>query len=147
MNKNDPSKPLAELALGIIGEVFKELRVAFPCKVLSYDEGTGMAVVSPLLQLAGLTPSPIQNVPAIGHKLKVKEHVQTIVDQGFERTVIVREHEQTCTPSLSPGDTVYVVCADRHMKTAQSGVLAKPDSRRMHNANDAVIVGVLPCSL
>ncbi len=30
MNKNDPSKPLAELALGIISEVFKELRVAFP---------------------------------------------------------------------------------------------------------------------
>ncbi|WP_284646783.1 hypothetical protein [Paenibacillus silviterrae] len=49
-----------------------------------------MAVVSPLLQLADLTPSPIQNVPAIGHKLKVKEHAQTIVDQGSERTVIVR---------------------------------------------------------
>ncbi|WP_079908280.1 Gp138 family membrane-puncturing spike protein [Paenibacillus sp. 32352] len=131
MSKLDPAGVLAELIQSAIKKNASDLRVAFPCRVLSFETTTGMAVVQPLLQMIeGAAPSPIQNVPALGQKMRT-----------------TTGEELALYPLIQKDDIVYVVCADRHMKTAQTGVVSKPDSDRMHSHNDAVIVGVFPCSL
>ncbi|OPA77847.1 hypothetical protein BVG16_13800 [Paenibacillus selenitireducens] len=105
------------------------LHVGFPCRVLSFDQETCMADVQPLI-LAGVDPpSMIQNVPALGQRL------------------LINGAESVCKPALKQGDTVLVICSDRELKNALNGDIAAADSQRMHSLNDAVIVGVFPCSL
>lgn len=126
----DAAGDLAKLIDRVVAKRLSELAVAQPCKVISFDESTGIAVVLPLIQLTDMPPSPIQTVPVLGHKYKT--------DGGVIR------HERHF---LEPGDTVYIVCADRQIKDAMKGEARKPSSSRSHDKNDAVIVGVFPCSL
>ncbi|KEQ22882.1 hypothetical protein [Paenibacillus tyrfis] len=125
MSKVDPAGELAKLLDAAIQKRLAETNVAFPCRVVSFSSGNGLAVVQPLQ--GGGRAAPVQNVPVLGQRLKTSEGI-----------------EQTFFPSLRPGDIVYVVCSDRHIKgeTGEAG-----SSRRVHDANDAVIVGVFPCSL
>lgn len=126
----DPSGDLAKLIKTAIAEQLSSMAVAQPCKVISFDETSGIAVVQPLIQLTDKPPSPIQTVPVLGRKYRT------------ESGVIKRERH-----ILEPGDTVYIVCADRQIKDAMKGNSGKPSSSRSHDKNDAVIVGVFPCSL
>ncbi|MEW9702819.1 Gp138 family membrane-puncturing spike protein [Paenibacillus sp. SI8] len=127
---SDPAGALAGLILGVIEKSLAALNVSFPCRVVSFDSGTCMAVVQPLIKSSsGAEPSPIQNVPALGQRM--------IVD-GVERVY---------KPALREGDAVLVVCTDQELKNVLAGTLAQPSSKRTHNNNDAVIVGVMPCSL
>jgi len=130
MSNNDPAGALAELITNAIDKRAAELRVALPCRVTAFDSVMGKATVVPLLQLGPNSPAPILNVPALGQRFRA---------EGGGTLMLL--------PDLHLGDTVYVVCADRHIKTAQTGQTAKPDSSRAHDINDAVIVGVFPCSL
>jgi xanthosine utilization system XapX-like protein len=125
----DPSGSLAKLIDAVITERLAAVNVAFPCRVLSFDADKLMATVQPLLQVFDQPPSPIQNVPVLGQKMRAGESITTWV------------------PALSQGDVVYVVCADRQIKNSITGQVGKPDVSRIHNRNDAVIVGVFPCSL
>ncbi|TQR29385.1 hypothetical protein [Brevibacillus brevis] len=126
----DPSGDLAKLIKSAIAEQLASMAVAQPCKVISFDEPSGIAVVQPLMQLTDEPTSPIQTVPVLGHKYRT------------ESGIIKRERH-----ILEPGDTVYIVCADRQIKDAMKGQFGKPTSLRSHDKNDAVIVGVFPCSL
>lgn len=126
----DPAGDLAKLIDAVVRKRLADMSVAFPCKVISFDETKGLAVVQPLIQLTDKPPSPIQNVPVSGHKYK------------SETGVITKEKH-----IVEPGDVVYVVCADRQIRASLTGEIAKPSSSRIHDKNDAVIVGVFPCSL
>lgn len=126
----DPSGMLAQLLDAAIAERLASMHVAFPCKVISFNEDLGTAVVQPLYQFTDETPSPIQNVPVTGRKYRT--------DGG----VIKRERH-----IVEVGDIVYVTCSDRQLKGAVAGEITTPSSSRSHDKNDAVIVGVLPCSL
>jgi hypothetical protein len=126
---SDAAGSLVNFANGSIDAALAALFVAFPCRVLSFNTGTCMASVQPLLRVGGNAPAPILNVPALGQKLSV---------DGIE---------QIYKPVLAAGDVVFVVCADLEIKNALAGQIATPDSKRRHNKNDAVIVGVFPCSL
>ncbi|MGG6311558.1 Gp138 family membrane-puncturing spike protein [Paenibacillus macerans] len=99
--------------------------VAFPCEVISFDPGTLLAAVKPLIKTGGDSPAPIDSVPVLGYK---------VMFNGVETTL---------QPTLKKGDKVFVVCADRELKNSLSGKVAAPDTQRMHSRNDAVIVGVI----
>ncbi|MCR8636189.1 Gp138 family membrane-puncturing spike protein [Paenibacillus radicis (ex Xue et al. 2023)] len=147
MSATDAGSAANAFVAGMVEKAINDLYVCFPCRVISFDSASGMAVVQPLFRKADKEPALIQNVPAIGQKHIVKEHEQTIVDQGIERTIIIKEHEEIHFPNVKSGDTVLVVCADGEIRNTLSGQVAIPVSKRMHSKNDAVIVGVLPCSL
>ncbi|MEK3725287.1 Gp138 family membrane-puncturing spike protein [Paenibacillus sp. FSL H8-0034] len=132
---------------GMLDKALNDLYVSFPCKVISFDTVNCRAVVQPLVRAGDMQPAVIQNVPMLGQKNTVKEHELTIIDNGVERTVIVKEHDLIGIPKVMAGDIVLVVCADVEIKNTLSGQIASPDSKRRHSKNDAVIVGVLPWSL
>ncbi|WP_340004417.1 Gp138 family membrane-puncturing spike protein [Paenibacillus sp. FSL K6-0276] len=111
--------------------------MALPCKVITFDPATLTATVQPLLKLSGGEPAQIMSVPVTGQKVKFE------LDIGNG----LREFETAMRPALQPGDTVYIVCADAEIKNTLSGRVSAPDSGRRHSRNDAVIVGVMPCSL
>lgn len=121
----DPAGDLAKLIDTVIRKRLADLSVAFPCKVVSFDEAKRTAIVLPLFQLTDKPPSPIQNVSISSHKYKT--------DSGEIKKV---EHV------VQSGDLVYVVCADRQIRDALSGTVTQPSSHRIHDRNDAVIVGV-----
>lgn len=137
MSKTNPSGSLARMFEGHKGQQSDNISVALPCKVISFDPLTLTASVQPLLKLTAAQPAPILSVPVIGQKVKFE------MDIGNG----LREFNTVMRPGLEPGDTVYVVCADAEIKNTLSGQVAAPDSGRRHSRNDAVIVGVLPCSL
>lgn len=130
MSKVDPAGALAKLLEAAIKKQLSMTNVALPCRVLSFDPASGMATVQPLLQLTDNPPAPIQKVPALGHKVRTEEGT-----------------EMTLRPVLQQGDVVYIVCADRQLGGAAEGSMSKPATARNHDKNDAVIVGVFPCSL
>lgn len=137
MSKTDPSGALARIFEGYKEKHSDNINVALPCKVITFDPATLNASVQPLLMLTAAQPAPILSVPVIGQKVKFE------LDIGNGK----QEFETIMRPALEPGDTVYVVCADAEIKNTLSGRVAAPDSRRRHSRNDAVIVGVMPCSL
>jgi hypothetical protein len=119
------------------GQQAENISVAMPCKVISFDPSKLTASVQPLLKLTAAQPAPIQSVPVIGQKVRFEMDI----GNGLQ------EFDTIMRPALEPGDTVYVVCADAEIKNTLTGQVAAPDSGRRHSRNDAVIVGVLPCSL
>lgn len=125
----DAAGSLAAFMNGSISAALTALYVSFPCRVLSFDTDTCMASVQPLLRVGDNAAAPLLNVPALGQKLSL---------DGIE---------QVYKPVLAIGDVVLVVCADQEIKNALTGQIATPDSKRRHNKNDIVIVGVFPCSL
>lgn len=127
----DPAGDLAKLIDGLIQKRLAEINVAFPCSILSYNKETGIAVVQPLIQFSEDPPTPIQNVQALGMK----------------KFVSIDRPPEIHFPELENGDVVYVVCADRQIRDALTGAVTQPSSKRIHDRNDAVIVGVFPCSL
>jgi hypothetical protein len=137
VSKTDPAGALAGI-LSRNGERHSDnINVALPCKVITFDSATFTASVQPLLKLTGAEPAQIMSVPATGQKVKFELNI----GNGLQ------EFETIMRPALKPGDTVYVVCADAEIKNTLTGKVAAPDSGRRHSRNDAVIVGVMPCSL
>nr|WP_232242600.1 Gp138 family membrane-puncturing spike protein [Paenibacillus sp. GSMTC-2017] len=105
------------------------MHVAFPCKVISYQAATNRASLQPLTRTTNAEPAIIEHVSVLGQRY------------------MINGYETTCIPYVKAGDIVLVVCSDRELKNAQTGKVSKPDSSRMHDVNDAVIVGVFPWSL
>jgi hypothetical protein len=132
---------------GMLEKALDDLYVCFPCKVISFQSDSCRAVVQPLVRVGNSDPAVIQNVPVLGQKFILKEYDQTIIDDGVERTITMKEHEAVYIPNVKAGDMVVVVCADVEIKNMLSGQFATPDSKRKHSKNDAFIVGVLPWSL
>lgn len=139
MSKTDPAGALARMLGGHGAKQADGINVAMPCKVITFDPATLTASVQPLLKLSGSDPAQIMSVPVVGQKYKFKLDIGT--GKGPQ------DFETIMRPALSPGDTVYVVCADAEIKNTLSGRVAAPDSSRRHSRMDAVIVGVMPCSL
>ncbi|ETT45214.1 hypothetical protein C162_21798 [Paenibacillus sp. FSL R7-269] len=137
MSKTDPAGALANILRGHGSKQADGINVALPCKVITFDPVTLTASVQPLLKLFGSDPAQIMSVPVAGHKVKFE------LDLGGG----AQPFETVMRPALSPGDTVYVVCADAEIRNTLSGRVAAPDSSRRHSRMDAVIVGVMPCSL
>ena len=130
MSKDDPSGTLAMLLNGVMASFSDNLHVAVPCRVVSFNATAGTAVVQPLIQTTEKAPSVIQSVPVLGQKFRLQDGTRL-----------------NLYPDIEAGDTVYVVCADRQMRGAAAGQISKPNISRRHSKNDAVIVGVFPCSL
>lgn len=129
MKQADPAAALAKMFEGWRLKMSSSLHVSFPCKVIAFNAATSKASIQPLIRTTEAEPAVIQNVPALGQRLVIDD-VETI-----------------CLPALKAGDVVMVVCADREMKNALTGDVARVDSNRTHSLNDAVIVGVFPWSL
>ncbi|MEC0092892.1 Gp138 family membrane-puncturing spike protein [Paenibacillus macquariensis] len=127
--KNDPASTLSQVISSMVLQYAGGIHVGFPCRVISFNESTCRADLQPLIKSSDTNPAMIQNVPALGHRYKINGS------------------ESVCTPFLKVGDTVFVVCADNEIKNALTGSVASADTSRTHDVNDAVIVGVLPCSL
>ncbi|QOS97544.1 hypothetical protein JNUCC42_13170 [Brevibacterium sp. JNUCC-42] len=116
---------------GSIENALKDFRVSFPCRVETFNKETCLATIQPLLKHDDNVPALIQNVPAIGQRFLLEGE----------------DTPRAYKPCLHTGDIVFVVCSDQEVKNALSGALASPSSRRRHSLNDAVIIGVFPCSL
>ncbi|GKU78570.1 Gp138 family membrane-puncturing spike protein [Paenibacillus sp. L3-i20] len=129
MKQADPSAALSMMLTRWWNKKSGGMHVAFPCKVLSYQATINRACLQPLIRTTTSEPAIIEHVPVLGQRYLI---------DGIETT---------CVPFVKAGDIVLVVCADRELKNAQTGKVAKPDSSRMHDVNDAVIVGVFPWSL
>lgn len=129
MSKSDPAGAMATLFGSHAGKQGDDINVAFPAKVVSFDAAKLTASVQPLLKLTAAQPAQISSVPVIGQR------------------VLIGDAETVLRPVLQPGDTVYIVCADAEIKNTLSGQVATPDTGRRHSRMDAVIVGVMPCSL
>ncbi|NQX67987.1 hypothetical protein HQN90_17840 [Paenibacillus alba] len=129
MSTTDAGSAANLFVMGLIAKTLNDLHVGLPCKVISFDLDRCVANIQPLIRTTDKDPAIIQNVPALGQKL------------------IISGAEQLCKPSLRIGDVVFVVCADQEIKNVLSGQIASSDSKRKHSKNDAVIVGVMPCSL
>ncbi|NQX68493.1 hypothetical protein HQN90_20415 [Paenibacillus alba] len=127
--KNDPAGAIGTLITGAFDMMARSLCVSFVCRVLAYDSSSGMATIQPLVRATENDSAPIQNVPALGHRFTL---------EGVE-------HEYR--PALRAGDAVLVVCTDHELKNTLTGQITGTSSQRSHDHNDAVIVGVLPCSL
>ncbi|SFJ44457.1 hypothetical protein SAMN02799624_04546 [Paenibacillus sp. UNC496MF] len=112
-----------------IGRALQQVRVAIPAQVTAFDEAAGLATIKPLVKESDAEPAVIQNVPLLGYKIK-----------GADGTI------QSAAVIVEPGDVVLVVCADREIKNVLAGKASRPDTGRRHSLNDAVIVGVFPCS-
>lgn len=130
MSKADPAGALAKLLDDVVKVRMEAMNVAFPCRVVSFDQTKGAAVVQPLIQTGDTPPAVLQGVQVLGQKLRMFDGTQLIL-----------------WPDIQEGDIVYVVCADRHMGAATVGQINKVQTFRSHSRNDAVIVGVFPCSL
>lgn len=128
--KNDPAGTLANLLQAILDKVGGEIHVGFPAKVISFDESAMTADVQPMIRTNSDEPAMIQGARVLGQRLK-------LASGGTEQEYI---------PVYKSGDLVYVSIADREIKNAMSGVVARPDTDRMHDLNDAVIVGIFPSS-
>ncbi|GBF73046.1 hypothetical protein PA598K_01331 [Paenibacillus sp. 598K] len=137
MSGVNPAGTLSRLLGGQGGQQADRLNVALPCKVVAFDETTLLADVQPLLKLTGDQPAQLLGVPTLGQK------VSFTLQLGSSTYPV----ETTMRPKLQRGDVVFVVCADAEIKNTLSGQVAAPDTGRRHSRNDAVIVGVLPCSL
>ncbi|WP_340395301.1 Gp138 family membrane-puncturing spike protein [Paenibacillus sp. FSL E2-0177] len=137
MSRANPAGALSRLLGAYAGNQGDDISVAMPCKVISFDDAKLNAVVQPLLKLTSGQPAQIMSVPVIGQKVEFELNLGAGM-QKFE--TIMR-------PLLKAGDVVYVVCADAELKNTLSGQVAAPDTERRHSRMDAVIVGVLPCSL
>ncbi|GGF77195.1 hypothetical protein GCM10010912_22840 [Paenibacillus albidus] len=137
MRKSDPAGALAGLLGAHAGNKDDKINVAMPCKVIAFDALALRAVVQPLIKLTNSQPAQIMSVPVTGNKVKFE------LDIGNGP----REFETVMRPALAAGDVVYVVCADAEIKNTLSGQVAAPDTGRRHSRMDAVIVGVMPCSL
>lgn len=124
MSKADVAGTLSRLIEGFVNRAMSGVHVALPCRVVSFDESTCRADVQPLVRTGDDAPAVIQNVPALGRKRRIGPEIE------IEK------------PFYEKGDLVYVVCADREIKNTLGGQVAAPDSARMHDINDAVIVGV-----
>lgn len=129
MSKSDPAAVMGKLLDSYWMKQAGALSVAFPAKVITFDTGACTATVEPLIQTGDQAPSVIQNVSTIGQRVTI---------DGIEKVL---------KPALNSNDIVLVVCADRELGGSINGQTYKPSSQRMHSANDALIVGVLPCSL
>ncbi|ULO08940.1 hypothetical protein H1230_09290 [Paenibacillus sp. 19GGS1-52] len=137
MTKTNPAGALAQILGGHGARQADNTSVALPCKVITFDPASLMADVQPLLKLSSGQPAQIMSVPVTGQKFKFK------LDIGNG----LQEFETIMRPALERGDTVYVVCADAEIKNTLAGQVSAPDTSRRHSRNDAVIVGVMPCSL
>ncbi|MGG1651399.1 Gp138 family membrane-puncturing spike protein [Paenibacillus sp. NRS-1780] len=130
MSRVDPAAAMSALLDGLLAKLYTDFNVAFPCEVLSFDEGKMTASVRPLIRTGTDDPAIIQAVPGLGFRLKPKA--------GGEATEYVPEYKK--------GDVVYVVVADREIRNGLAGAVAAPDTARQHDSNDAVIVGIFPAS-
>ncbi|WP_379142378.1 Gp138 family membrane-puncturing spike protein [Paenibacillus sp. sgz500992] len=135
MTKINPAGALAGILESHRGKQGENINVAMPCKVVAFDPVTLRADVQPLLKLTSGQPAQIMSVPVTGQKVKFS------LGDGLQ------EIETIMRPALERGDVVYVVFADAEIKNTLSGQVAAPDTGRKHSLNDAVIVGVMPCSL
>lgn len=124
MSKADAAGTLSKLIDGFVNRAMTGVHVAIPCRVVTFDETTCRADVQPLVKTGDDMPAVIQSVPALGRKRKFGPDIE--VEKPF----------------YEKGDVVYVVCADREIKNTLRGQVAAPDSTRVHDINDAVIVGV-----
>lgn len=128
--RNDPSGSLANLLQAIAEKIGGDIHVGFPAKVVAFDESTMTASVHPLIRTGSDDPAMIQSAQVLGQRLRL-----------FEGGT-----EQEYAPVYKPGDLVYVTVADREIKNATGGAVARPDTSRQHDANDAVIIGIFPSS-
>ncbi len=137
----DPAGTLAKYLNALLSEYHTSLNVAMVCKVISFDESTSLASIQPLIQTTDEQPKPIENVSILGMRYKFLDDV---TDNNIDIKVpCVKEFR----PFLMKNDIVLVAFADAEIKNVLSGQIAIPDSNRKHDLNDAVIVGVFPCSL
>lgn len=127
--KIDPASTLSQVITSMVLNHVSGIHVGFPCRVISFNEATCRADVQPLIKSSTDDPAIIQNVPALGQRYKINSS------------------ESVCKPFLKQGDTVFVVCADKEIKNALTGSVSSTDTSRIHDMNDAVIVGVFSCSL
>ncbi|MGN7359452.1 Gp138 family membrane-puncturing spike protein [Paenibacillus sp. SAF-054] len=128
--RTDPAGSMSAILNGFYDKIFSDLHVGFLCQVVSYDSSKCAADVQPLIKTTADAPAMIQGAQILAHRF--------VVNGG---------EPQVYKPDLKQGDIVFVVCADREIKNALGGAVASASTSRMHDVNDAVILGVLGCSL
>ncbi|MEK4113221.1 Gp138 family membrane-puncturing spike protein [Paenibacillus sp. FSL M7-1414] len=129
MSKLDPAASMATLLQSLVDKAMSDIHVGLPCRIITFDESSCTADVLPLIKTGEDEPAMILNVQALGQKLNI---------DGAKKV---------CKPDLASGDIVFVSFADGELRNTLTGSVAKPNTTRSHDRNDAVIVGVFPCSL
>ncbi|MCJ8015220.1 hypothetical protein MUG84_26485 [Paenibacillus sp. KQZ6P-2] len=128
--RTDPAGSMSAILNGFYEKIFSDLHVGFFCKVVSFNAGKCTADVQPLIKTTSDAPAMIQSAQVIA-----------------QRYIINGGEPQVYKPDLKQGDIVFVVCADQEIKNALTGSVAAVSTARQHDTNDAVILGVLGCSL
>lgn len=123
---------------GLIEEKLLNLHTAYIAKVISYNNGKAniqpLTMVKAYGQPAKKQP-PLSGVPVI-QSARYKLAAQTIMDVTNKEVTVLQP------TSLSSGDIVFCVCADRDISETKNGNTATPQIGH-HSMSDSVIVGVL----
>lgn len=105
----------AKFFAGFIQTIKESINVSLPCRVVSYDGSTKIADVQPL------------SLRSDGTK------------RGLIQDAIVLKHVEN---DISVGKVVVVLFTDCELDNLSGSNDFKPDSRRSHSVNDAVVIGV-----
>jgi hypothetical protein len=119
----DPS--LLDVLDGYWYKRIKGVHTCFPGSIVSYDDSTDLAVVTPLLKVKFRGESPVQ--------LANLQDVPVV----FPRTT-----SGGWFPKITPGDIVLVVCAERSIEDwlSGSGNAVYPSAARTHDMSDAYAI-------
>lgn len=113
----------------ISNEIYKSLHVAQRCKITKANSDNTFDIQPLALYSDGTKRSKLINVPALFTPLKIKYD-----DNGTERYA-------SLIADYKVGDIVEVVFDDRDTANFSGSKSYALTSARMHNLNDAVIVG------
>lgn len=113
----------------ISNEIYKSLHVAQRCKITKANSDNTFDIQPLALYSDGTKRSKLINVPALFTPLKIKYD-----DNGTERYA-------SLIADYKVGDIVEVVFDDRDTANFSGSKSYALTSSRMHNLNDAVIVG------
>lgn len=121
--RTDPAAAIAQLIRRYGDHLTATVRVAIPCKVVTFDEAKMTALVQPLIKDSE-NPAPVT-------ARVLSQRFNTGNGQAVEyRSQLVAD------------DTVMVLFCDREIKNAFQGRPAAPDSARRHSLMDGVVIGV-----
>ena len=113
----------------ISNEIYKSLHVAQRCKITKVNSNKTFDIQPLALYSDGTKRSKLTNVPALFTPLKIKYD-----DNGEEKCA-------SLIADYKVGDIVEVVFDDRDTANFSGSKSYALTSSRMHNLNDAVIVG------
>lgn len=153
---NQKNKNWYEALLKLLNNIYTNIDVGFPARVISYDKKRHVADIQPLFNFSdGTKKAQLLDIPVAENCYIVDEILERLKPDfsAIDSNSSLPEHSKTNLVKHLPkkklmrkGVLVTVLVLDRDMDNWKGGRNADeftPASNRTHDINDAVIIGVL----